>query len=116
MVAADKDGNGPRAIAIQSVLIRTSLFESAPHGGAPSCCGALADPQTRAALGKRLGEMRDRIKAMRVTATLRSSALGAERRRNILAAWHVLVPATNRIRFILQRISGCVRTRPSVWR
>ena len=63
VVATDKD----EAARVLSQLKRDphQLFESATHGGA-IIAAALTDPQARALWEKELGEMRDRIKAMRV--------------------------------------------------
>ena len=64
VVAADKD-EAQRVLSQLKRVIRTNYSNPPTHGGAV-VAAALTDPQARVLWEKELGEMRDRIKAMRV--------------------------------------------------
>ena len=64
VVAADKD-EAARVLSQLKRVIRTNYSNPPTHGGA-LVTAALTDPQARMLWDKELGEMRDRIKAMRV--------------------------------------------------
>jgi len=64
VVAADKD-EAQRVLSQLKRVIRTNYSNPPTHGGA-IVAAALTDPQARVLWEKELGEMRDRIKAMRV--------------------------------------------------
>jgi len=64
VVAADKD-EAVRVLSQLKRVIRTNYSNPPTHGGA-LVAAALTDPQARLLWDKELGEMRDRIKAMRV--------------------------------------------------
>jgi len=64
VVATDKD-EAARVLSQLKRVIRTNYSNPPTHGGA-IIAAALTDPQARALWEKELGEMRDRIKAMRV--------------------------------------------------
>lgn len=64
VVATDKD-EAARVLSQLKRVIRTNYSNPPTHGGA-IIASALNDPQARALWEKELGEMRDRIKAMRV--------------------------------------------------
>ena len=65
VVAADKD-EAVRVLSQLKRVIRTNYSNPPTHGGA-LVTAALTDPQARLLWDKELGEMRERIKAMRVT-------------------------------------------------
>ena len=64
VVTADKD-EAQRVLSQLKRVIRTNYSNPPTHGGA-IVAAALTDPQARVLWEKELGEMRDRIKAMRV--------------------------------------------------
>ena len=64
VVAADKD-EAARVLSQLKRVIRTNYSNPPTHGGA-LVTAALTDPEARKLWDKELGEMRDRIKAMRV--------------------------------------------------
>ena len=64
VVAADKD-EATRVLSQLKRVIRTNYSNPPTHGGA-LVAAALTDPQARVLWDNELGEMRDRIKAMRV--------------------------------------------------
>ncbi len=64
VVAADKD-EAQRVLSQLKRVIRTNYSNPPTHGGAV-VAAALTDPEARVLWEKELGEMRDRIKAMRV--------------------------------------------------
>jgi len=64
VVAADKD-EAARVLSQLKLVIRTNYSNPPTHGGA-IVAAALTDPEARQLWEKELGEMRDRIKAMRV--------------------------------------------------
>lgn len=77
VVATDKD-EAARVLSQLKLVIRTNYSNPPTHGGAV-VAAALTDPQARALWEKELGDMRNRIKAMRVAlhAALKRLAPGA---------------------------------------